>query len=237
MPTQTGVHGSNVIWKSFTSICRFLRASFGRAGVHLGVSAPRTHPKATRSQRRFLSCSGWPPRNTAVAQAWIQVTSHGVTHRRGLSELPGWARLTGHYLAPPQLRLTFERVARPSTRDFSLQVRLNAAHRGCVSQRTSVIEPEAEKQMVEATVMRLSVMDEFGFVAPHNGSGDAFVPLSSGENSRGARSERQDGSLLNDLGAPTAQRGAGVESHRLASAIGVRSRYQVGPDSASRVSR
>ena len=100
-----------------------------------------------------------------------------------------------------------------------------------------MIEPEAEKQMVEATVKWWSVMKEFGFVASHDGSRDAFVPLSSGENSRGARNEHQDGSLLNDLDAPTAQRGTGVESHRLASTIEVSARYQVGRESGSRVSR
>jgi cold shock CspA family protein len=91
--------------------------------------------------------------------------------------------------------------------------------------------------MVEATVMWLSVTKEFGFVAPHDGSRDVFVPFYSGENSRGARSKHQDGSLLNDLDAPTAQRGAGVESHRLASIIEVRARYQVSRDSGSRVSQ
>jgi hypothetical protein len=104
VPTQTGVYDSNVIWTSFTGICRFLRESFGRAGVHLGVSAPRTHPKATRSQRRLFSCSGWPPRNTAVAQAWILVTSHGVMHGRGLSELPGWG--TAHRALPGSSAMT-----------------------------------------------------------------------------------------------------------------------------------
>jgi cold shock CspA family protein len=91
--------------------------------------------------------------------------------------------------------------------------------------------------MVEATVKWLSVTKELGFVAPHDGSRDFFVPFYSGENSWGATSELQDGSPLNDLDAPTARRGAGVESHRLASIIEVRARYQVSWDSGSRGSR
>jgi hypothetical protein len=90
--------------------------------------------------------------------------------------------------------------------------------------------------MVEATVKWSSVTKEFGFFTPHDASRDVFVLLVTSENPRGA-SEHQNMSLLKDVAAPKKQRGAGVESHRLASAIEVHDRHQVGRDSGNKVSQ
>jgi cold shock CspA family protein len=89
--------------------------------------------------------------------------------------------------------------------------------------------------MVEGTVKGLSLTKELGFVAPHDGSRDVFVRFSSGENSDGTSGEHQDGSLVNEVSAHTAQRGDGVESHLLVSRIEVGTRDQVARDSDSRV--
>jgi hypothetical protein len=88
--------------------------------------------------------------------------------------------------------------------------------------------------MVEGTMERSSVIAEWGFVAPHDGNGDASGPFSSGGGSK--RTEPQDEFLLNELGAPTVCSGAGVESHSLPSAIEIRARRRVGQDSGPGVS-
>jgi cold shock CspA family protein len=82
--------------------------------------------------------------------------------------------------------------------------------------------------MVKGTMKWTNSTNQFGFLAPDDGSRDVFVRLSSGFRSRDTTNEQDDSVLPNNEVVSTAAPDHRAEAHVLASLVEVRARYQRG---------